>query len=64
MLVYGGRSKLSDVVTSLRIVYYAFCSLRKNRANFLSVELNFSVSNAFLRQPAISVERASYENLI
>ena len=38
---------------SLRIMYHAHYSLEKSRANLPAIKLNFSVCNAFLRQPAM-----------
>ena len=38
---------------SLRITYLAYYVYGKSRANLPSIKFNFSVSNAFLRQPAV-----------
>ena len=47
----------------LRIMYLAYYVFGKSRANLPTIKFNFSVSNAFLPQLAVEVERASNENL-
>ena len=57
------RKNIRTMLPQLRTIYHAYYILGKSRTNHPPIKLNFSISNAFLQQPAVYIERASFKNL-